>query len=308
MASKLRRYKYTGPTTTRPSATTDSRSTSASDRTTPPDALVMDAETLKSEILLSLKADISTVIRSELKNALAEDFDSLKAELQGVKAEIVNNMAAIHSEVDQVKATLKDMEGGLSTWSDEVTTLQATVAGLKAELAEIREKCVDMEGRMRRCNIRILGVAETRGSGSTASVTKLLREVLQLDKDVLVDRSHRSTAPKRSDGKPRPIIAKLHYYQDCVEVLTRARAHAPLRFNGENIAIFPDYTASVAKARASFTEVRQMLRNRPGVRFGILFPARFRITYKGEEKEFTDAVKAMSYVKKYVISATETEG
>ncbi|KAI4882848.1 hypothetical protein NFI96_022071, partial [Prochilodus magdalenae] len=99
MASKLRRYKYTGPTTTRPSATTDSSSMSDSDRTTPLDALVMDAEILKSEILLSLKAEISAVIKSVWKNTLTEDFNSLKAELQGVKAEIVSNMAA------KVKAT-----------------------------------------------------------------------------------------------------------------------------------------------------------------------------------------------------------
>lgn len=241
-----------------------------------------------------------------MKMALAEDFESLKAELQGVKAEIVGNMAAIRSEVDQVKATLKDVEGGLSTWSDEVTTLHTTVAGLKAELAELRGKCDDMEGRMRRCNIRIVGVAETSGSCSTASVSKLLRDVLQLDRDVLVDRSHRSLAPRRSDGKPRAIIAKLHYYQDCVEVLTRTRA--PLRLNGDPIAIFPDYTASVAKARAAFTEVRRLLRNCPGVRYGILFPARLRITHKGEEKEFTDAGKAMGYVKQCVISSAETEG
>lgn len=68
---------------------------------------------------------------------------------------------------------------------------------------------------MRRCNIRILGV----GDGwikFTKSVLRLLRESLQLD--MLVDRSHRSLAPRRSDGKSRTIVAKLHYYQDCVEV------------------------------------------------------------------------------------------
>ncbi|KAL6490172.1 hypothetical protein MHYP_G00005170 [Metynnis hypsauchen] len=72
--------------------------------------------------------------------------------------------------------------------------------------------------------------------------------------------------------------------------------------------IFPDYTAAVAKARAAFTEVRKVLRNRQGVRYGILFPARFRVSYKGEDKEFTDADKAMAFVKKHVIPTAETEG
>lgn len=309
MERNLRKFKYTGPSTG-PNVASNSRQASPTSlATTPPSGSpVMDAEALKSEILLSLKADISEVIKSELKNALAADFNFLKSELQAVKAEIQNNTAAVHAEIDQMKAAVREVEGGLSTWSDEVATLQSTVADLKTEMSGLREKCEDMEGRMRRCNVRILGVAETNGSSSTSSVSKLLREALQLDKDVLVDRAHRTLAPRRSDGKPRAIIAKLHYYQDCVEVLSRARARAPLRINGETIAIFPDYAASVARARAAFTEVRRLLRNRQGVRFGILFPARLRITHNGEEKEFTDADKAMGYVKKNIAPATEAMG
>ncbi|XP_072567057.1 NACHT, LRR and PYD domains-containing protein 3-like isoform X2 [Paramormyrops kingsleyae] len=97
-------------------------------------------------------------------------------------------------------------------------------------------------------------------------ILRLLKETLQLEKDVLVDHSHRIQAPRRSDGKPRVIMAKLHYHHDCIEVLSRARTRIPLRFNGESVAIFPDYTASVAKARAAFTEARKLLRNRQGVR------------------------------------------
>lgn len=171
-----------------------------------------------------------------MKHAHADDFDFLKNELQALKAEVKNNTAAIQSEIDQIKTTIRDMETGLSTWSNEVVTLQTTVNSLKTEVAELRDKCEDLEGRARRCNIRILGVHEAPGSNSTTSVSKLLREVLQLDKDVLIDRSHRSLASRKPGGKPRAIEAKLHYYQDCVEVLNRARTCAPLRYNGEPIA------------------------------------------------------------------------
>lgn len=53
----------------------------------------MDTVALKSEILHSLKADISAVIKSELKSALADDLNFLKNELQAVKKEIINNTA-----------------------------------------------------------------------------------------------------------------------------------------------------------------------------------------------------------------------
>lgn len=125
----------------------------------------------------------------------------------------------------------------------------------------------------RRCNVRILGVPETLGSALTASVAKLLAEVLQLEKELLIDRSHSGPGSTKPGGKPRVIIAKLHYYQDCLEVLRQARSRVPLRFNGSTVSIFPDYTTSVAKARVTFTNVRRLLRDNQGVLYGLMFPA-----------------------------------
>ncbi len=132
MAEELRKYKCDASSGTRPNT----------------------ASALKSEILRSLKADISEMIKSKLKSALANDFSSLKNEIQALKTEIINNTAVIHSEIDQMKATIKEVDGGLSARSEEVTTLQSVVTDLKAEVTGLREKCEDMEGRMRRCNIR----------------------------------------------------------------------------------------------------------------------------------------------------------
>lgn len=69
-----------------------------------------------------------------------------------------------------MKATIKKLEGGLSTWSDKVAAFQTAIIDLKVEVTGLREKCEDMEGRTRRCNFRILRVADMNGSSSTASV------------------------------------------------------------------------------------------------------------------------------------------
>lgn len=260
---------------------------------------------LKSQILHSIKGDVTAMIREELENALSNDFNFIKTELQAVRNEIANNIAATRTEIDQVKATVKDVESGLSTWTDDVLNLQTTVTSLQKELADLRGKCEDMEGRVRRCNVRILGVPEEQNSSSTASVSKLLKEMLGMDKDILVDRSHRSLMPKRQDGKPRAIVTKLYYYQACAEILRRARSQAPLRFNGKPIAMFLDYTTPVARERVAFTEVRRLLRDQQGVCFGILFPAQLCIPHKGEDKEFLDSGKAMDYVKRHVIGTAK---
>lgn len=109
---------------------------------------------------------------------------------------------------------------------------------------------------MRRGNIRITGVPEQSGSSSPAAVSKLLREMLDLDREVKIDRSQRSLIPRKPGDKLRTIIAKLHYDGDCMEILRKARERAPHNHNGNLITIYPDYTASVAKARAAFGDVR----------------------------------------------------
>ena len=306
MAAKLRKYSY-APSRPTPPAT---RSTQGSPSQTPPAQTETGvtgemAEAIKSDILSSLREDISKIIKEELKRAFAEDFNSLKSELQAVRLEISSSTATIRSEVDRMKADLTDMAGGLSTWSDEVASLQTAVTCLQSQVEKLKEKNEDLEGRMRRGNIRIVGVDEQPESSSPAAVSRLLKEVLRMDRDVKVDRSHRGLIQWRPGDRPRVIIAKLHYDGDAAEILRRARDRAPLSYNGKRIAIYPDYTATVAKARASFTSVRKMLRGLQGVRYGLLYPARLRISYKNEEKEFLDVTKALEYVQKKIIPETE---
>lgn len=188
-----------------------------------------------------------------------------------------------------------------------MVTLQTTVTKLTSQVDDLKEKCEDMEGRMRRGNIHIAGVPEQPGSSSPATVSKLLREMLELGREVKIDRSHHSLAPRKPGDKPRTIIAKLHYDRDCMEILQKARERAPLNYNGNQVTIFPDYTASVARARAAFSDVRRVLRGRQGVRYGLLFPARLRITHDEEEKEFRNAIEAMGYVKRKIISETQSD-
>lgn len=114
MDTRLKKFKYTGTSKARPNTSSDQSADKSPAKVTPPSPAPreMDAEVLKSEILLSLKADISAVIKSELKNALADDFEMLKNELKEVKTEIINNTAALKSEIDQVKVSIKEVEGG----------------------------------------------------------------------------------------------------------------------------------------------------------------------------------------------------
>ncbi len=54
----------------------------------------------------------------------------------------------------------------------------------------------------------------------------------------------------------------------------------------------------MARAQSTFNDVKKLLRGRDGVRYGIFHPAKLRITYNGNEKEFCDPVEAMAFVKR----------
>lgn len=63
----------------------------------------------------------------------------------------------------------------------------------------------------------VLSVKEGPGSSSAASFSKLLREALNLDKDILIYHTHRGMGQNKH-GKLWVIIAWLHY-QVCLSVL-----------------------------------------------------------------------------------------
>lgn len=282
MAKNLRQFTYTG------------RNTANSKQASMTDA--------KTELLTSMREDISALLRSELKDVLASEFEAVKSEIQSVKTEVVNSISLLRSDLDSVKTTVADMEHSLTTCSDDVACLQTTVNKLQAEVSDLQNKCLDMEGRMRRSNIRILNVPEGAGSGSPPFVTKLLKEVFGMDKDVMVDRSHRTPQLEKAKGKPRAIIAKLHYHQDCVEILRRARqAGGALKYGELSISIFPDYPPAVARARSAFNEVKQLLKDRSDVRYGVIHLVKFRITHNGNRKDFLDPKQALLYVQSNIV-------
>lgn len=73
----------------------------------------------------------------------------------------------------------------------------------------------------------------------------------------------------------------------------------------EVIAIFSDYTAKVAKAWAAFADVKKLLQDQQGVRYGILFPTRLHITYNGIEKDFVEPDIALDVLRKHIVTSPE---
>lgn len=111
MAANLRKYKYEASSTAKTSAAVGKSCDNTASQT-PNSAPIakMDVADLKTDILTSLRQDIAAVIQQEVRSALAVSFDSLKRDIQDVKAEINSNTTTIRAELDQVRANIKSVE------------------------------------------------------------------------------------------------------------------------------------------------------------------------------------------------------
>lgn len=197
-----------------------------------------------------------------------------------------------------IKGTVGEIEQCLSSCIDNITEIKATMEKLAATITRLEDKCENLESESRRNNVRIIGVPEGPDTSSTATVASLLKEAFYLESEPLIDRSHRTLQPKPKVGeRPRAIVCSLHDHSDCVSILRHARELQQIAIQGATISVFPDHTAKITRARATFYDIRGQLRNIEGVRYGILHPARLRITYNSIQKDFVSSEEAQAYVR-----------
>lgn len=291
MSGKNSKTRNTIQTQLRPSPHT--ATTPSSEPSAPAEVASMhatpDIAALKLKLLASLRKDIADIFKKELQDTLRDALSTIKLDLQAVKAQLMSDKAATDATMSKLKGTVREMEHALSECSDDIAELKTTIKSLTANVAMLENKCEDLESRSRN-NIRIVGVPEGPDTCTTAAVAALLKEAFGLVKETLQPK------PKPGD-RPRAIVCRFHYHSDCVDILRRARELRQIKVRDLIISIFPDHTAKIAWARAAFNEVRRQLRDIDGVRYGLIHPARLRITYNGVQKDFVSAEEAIVYVK-----------
>lgn len=274
------------------------------DEVDPPNRAILAAiATLHNEIT-QIKDDICASIDARIQTVCAE----LRAELASAKEEIQTSITALEGATASQGKTIKELENSVSLHSDDVTTLQRQVARLNSEMEKLTGKCEDLEGRSRRHNIRIIGIPEgAEGSTPRDFIAGLLQDVLSLDEKPLIDRAHR-TLRRRPDPQepPRPFVLRLHYYHVLEDILRKSAAAKQLYHRGKRIQIFPDYPPAVAKRRSLFNRARELLRDKPGIRYGLLYPARLLVTHNGTQVSFMDPKKAEEYAERLSASGSST--
>ncbi|KAE8288334.1 hypothetical protein D5F01_LYC12201 [Larimichthys crocea] len=272
----------------------------------PSNRAVLAAITALRDEVTRIKNDICSSIDARIQIIYTE----LKEELVTMKRETQKSITALEETTASQGKTITEIEKSASFHSDEVTTLRRQVTRLNSEVEKLTGKCEDLEGRSRRHNIRIIGVPEgAEGPRPRDFIAGLLQDALSLEDKPLIDRAHRTLRKKPDPHEPpRPFVLRLHYFHVLEDILRRASVAKQLHYGGKRIQIFPDYPPAVAKRRALFNRSRELLRNIPGVRYGLLYPARLLITYDGKQTSFTDPTKAEEYAEQLPVPGSSSSG
>ncbi|KAL7392264.1 hypothetical protein ABVT39_022175 [Epinephelus coioides] len=158
---------------------------------------------------------------------LQQQQENFKGFVQIIMESTNTRLDAISKEIQEVKVSLQ--------------FTQKEVDDLKAE-----DKMEYLEGQSRRNNLVFNGVAESPGetwADTEKKIMEILKEKLQLQHKVEVERAHRTGKPGGGD-RPRPIAVKLLRYKDREAILQRAKS-----LRGTKIFINEDFTDAVRQKR-----------------------------------------------------------
>ena len=157
---------------------------------------------------------------------------------------------------------------------------------------------ISAELRSRRLNLRLVSLPErAEWSNACAFLEKWLPETLGLASGITVEAAHRIGQRKDDNAPPRTLIMKFLDRRDLEKVtkaikdITTAKKQdmdspANIMYEGRPVKFFPDLPIEVLNKRKEFNSVRDKLRGIPGIRQGMLFPAKLLVTYKDKTRGF----------------------
>ncbi|KAJ1155413.1 hypothetical protein NDU88_008143 [Pleurodeles waltl] len=211
---------------------------------------------------------------SRMIEGMDASISSLTLETKSIRTDI----ASFHSRVTGLEHRVGTLETHMSTIQDK-----------DQDLSYLRSKVTDLEDRIRRDNIRILGILENEeGPDMQAFLSSVIPKLTSLSFDPPLEsqRAHR-VGPKRPDGtsRPRPIIACLLHHTQTRQLLQVAQTHGPFRVDKYEVRISAAYSKDTNERRKAFLALRPRLRQLE-MKYGLFDPARMWVTKNGVSKDF----------------------
>ena len=138
----------------------------------------------------------------------------------------------------------------------------------ESRLLLLEYKSIDIEARSRRKNLLFNGFAEERDESCATKICAFLRESLDINDAISVDRAHRLGRFRR--GTDRPIIVAFRDYQDTQLILSSAN-----KLKGTHYSVNRDYPQEIVDARKSlWSEYKRIRQDHPNDKVTLAYPAK----------------------------------
>ncbi|CAL9705083.1 unnamed protein product [Knipowitschia caucasica] len=272
-----------------------------------PEESPLTVQTLKSALQTlreGLSVDIQTQMgrmKSDIQRQITALRQEAKADGDALRRELSEHTSRLNYNHEEIKRAHIEIEQTLNDYSDRLITLEKAHGSLEKEYKKVSEKCMDLENRSRRQNLRIIGIKEgAEGGDPRHFVARFLQQVLgpeNFTSPPTIDRAHRTLAPKPTLGdRPRAILARMHYFTEKETILRLSREKGKLSYDGSVVHIFPDISPEVGRLRASFNQVKPKLRD-AGIPYSLYYPAKMTITVKGTRHVFTEPQAVEEFIR-----------
>lgn len=254
----------------------------------------------------------------QLKSEMVGHFDARMDTLQ-------SDLATIKLSLSNLGEHISELEQRVSSNEDNISDHGKQIKALEKENAYLRDKLDDIENRSRAYNLRFVHVPEkSEGKDTRGFISSLIVHLFGSENfptPPAIEKAHRSPAqPKakahgseaqqakakarrseahqakeranrpsmhqaQNNAKPRVIMVRFLSLLDRDKVLQLAREKQQLVYNGEQIHIFPDFSAAVVNKRREFDDIKKQLQERK-MEYHMLFPATLVVNISGKSVQF----------------------
>lgn len=224
-------------------------------------------------------------------------FEPRLTQLQQMGEDNVEKLSAIHAELATLTASLGSIKSDVEKLQTTVQSNSSTLSSHGQSLQDVEFKLADMEYRNRRCNVRVVGLAEgLEGSNAVQYLTHSLPKWFPALSGIQIEimRAHRIYSDSRNWGANRTLIFNVLRYTTRQAILRAAKKN-PLSLDGRKIRFSPDYSIFTVKRRQDFHQAMNTARAK-GLDFFLLYPATLKIKDGAQYRSFSSHTEAEDYL------------
>ena len=175
------------------------------------------------EDIKSIKSSMAKIDNIEkMVNKMTVKVDTFETKVKAIDTrvnDVEKSNTFLSDTYEDTKTKLKSADSDIKKLNNRCKEFENTVKTLKEKNDVLEARANDLEFRSMRENLLFHGMIENQHEDCEAIVKQFIKEKLDIDQDIIIDRAHRLGKPR---GRTRPIVVKFHQYSDRELIRTKA--------------------------------------------------------------------------------------